>query len=272
MVRLAWSATAAACAMAMLVLMLFETRNSKTTVTIHDGASFENKTLKIIELLQSVKELLKPPAARDDSVMPPFIFPQLYRCKKTMQEVQSLPAEHASQSREDIWLYEKIFSFLPENDLIGGTFLEIGALDGRTFSNTLYFEKKWDWRGILIEGHPANQPALRAAQDFRQNSAIFTTAICELTEDGAVQTLTFTTSGGAVGAALEHANTGFLSSWHNGDKGDDIFFHPQNRRLISAQQAASRPIASRCRASSTRPGCSTSTCSHWTSRAPSSRS
>ena len=168
-------------------------------IEILAGETIENKTNQMIETAN-------PP--KFPSHMPPFIFPQLYRCTRKEQ----LQQPSASQSREDVWLYENIFSSLPREELFGGTFIEIGALDGRTYSNTLYFEKMWDWRGILIEGHPANQPALRASQAFRSNSAIFTTGICE----GTVGELTFTKGGGAVGAALEHANTKFLNDWHNG--------------------------------------------------------
>uniref|UniRef100_A0A7S0QQG9 Methyltransferase FkbM domain-containing protein n=1 Tax=Cryptomonas curvata TaxID=233186 RepID=A0A7S0QQG9_9CRYP len=146
--------------------------------------------------------------------MAPFAFPQLYRCLMKIED-QPQSNEYGSQSHEDSWLYDKIFSKSP--DMIGGTFIEIGALDGRTYSNTLYFEKKWDWRGILIEGHPGNQAALRANQDFRKNSAIFTVAICNLTSEGKHGELKFTPGGGAVGASTEMANPAFLKAWHGLD-------------------------------------------------------
>ncbi|XP_076050463.1 protein Star-like [Oratosquilla oratoria] len=37
-----------------------------------------------------------------------------------------------------------------------GFFVECGALDGETRSNTLVFEKKFGWSGILIEADPSN--------------------------------------------------------------------------------------------------------------------
>jgi hypothetical protein len=146
--------------------------------------------------------------------MAPFVFPQLYRCLMKIED-QPQSNEYGSQSHEDSWLYDKIFSKSP--DLIGGKFIEIGALDGRTYSNTLYFEKKWDWRGILIEGHPGNQGALRGNQDYRKNSAIFTVAICDLTSEGKHGELKFTAGGGAVGASTELANPEFLKAWHGLD-------------------------------------------------------
>lgn len=38
----------------------------------------------------------------------------------------------------------------------GGFFVECGALDGETRSNTLYFERSRGWEGVLIEGDPNN--------------------------------------------------------------------------------------------------------------------
>jgi FkbM family methyltransferase len=136
---------------------------------------------------------------------PAFIFPQLYRC-----DISHPPSheEHQSQSREDVWLFEKIFSH--NISLSRGTFIEIGALDGQTFSNTWYFEQKWDWRGILIEGLPSNQPLLRATG--RRNVALFTTGICRDNPG----TLSFTVGGGAVGGTAEFSTPDFLTSWHGG--------------------------------------------------------
>ena len=38
----------------------------------------------------------------------------------------------------------------------GGFFIECGALDGETRSNTLFFERFRDWTGLLIEAGPIN--------------------------------------------------------------------------------------------------------------------
>ncbi|CAL4140743.1 unnamed protein product, partial [Meganyctiphanes norvegica] len=42
------------------------------------------------------------------------------------------------------------------NDVNGkqGTFLEAGAYDGEFLSNTLFLEKEYGWRGILVEANP----------------------------------------------------------------------------------------------------------------------
>lgn len=54
-----------------------------------------------------------------------------------------------SQAGEDLFLYENFFFGRK-----GGTFLEMGALDGVTYSNSYFFEKSMDWSGLMIEGSP----------------------------------------------------------------------------------------------------------------------
>ncbi|PKN20622.1 MAG: FkbM family methyltransferase [Deltaproteobacteria bacterium HGW-Deltaproteobacteria-6] len=44
---------------------------------------------------------------------------------------------------------------LPYINFRQGVFIEVGANDGITYSNTLYFEKYRGWRGLLIEAIPA---------------------------------------------------------------------------------------------------------------------
>ena len=54
-----------------------------------------------------------------------------------------------SQQDEDKILFEKYLNYK------NGFFIELGAMDGVTYSNTLFFEEKLNWKGILIE--PTNQ-------------------------------------------------------------------------------------------------------------------
>ena len=56
-----------------------------------------------------------------------------------------------SQNGEDLALFEQFFG----GDAQPGTFVEMGALDGLTFSNTAAFEAALGWRGVLIEANPA---------------------------------------------------------------------------------------------------------------------
>ncbi|KAF6201526.1 hypothetical protein GE061_003917 [Apolygus lucorum] len=49
---------------------------------------------------------------------------------------------------------EKVRSILQNKK--NGFFIEVGALDGETRSNTLYFERFLNWTGLLIEPDPLN--------------------------------------------------------------------------------------------------------------------
>ena len=54
-----------------------------------------------------------------------------------------------SQCGEDEYLNNRYFK-----NMQGGIFLEMGALDGVTYSNTKFYEDSLGWTGILIEPHP----------------------------------------------------------------------------------------------------------------------
>jgi len=58
-----------------------------------------------------------------------------------------------------------------------GKFVEIGALDGITYSNTLMYEKCLGWDGLLIEGNPDS--ARKLLQSGRLNSKFEASAICK---------------------------------------------------------------------------------------------
>lgn len=55
-----------------------------------------------------------------------------------------------SQAGEDHAIYRRFFS--DKKFVEKGFFLEIGGLDGATFSNTFLFEQSLGWNGMLIEG------------------------------------------------------------------------------------------------------------------------
>ena len=52
----------------------------------------------------------------------------------------------------------KTFYFFQEN----GFYIECGALDGETRSNTLMLERLRKWDGLLIEADPSNYKLLKA--------------------------------------------------------------------------------------------------------------
>ena len=40
-----------------------------------------------------------------------------------------------------------------------GVYVEVGAYDGRTYSNSLFFEVALGWSGVLVEAHAVTIPA-----------------------------------------------------------------------------------------------------------------
>jgi FkbM family methyltransferase len=56
----------------------------------------------------------------------------------------------ASQYGQDHYIWEHLLGARNE----GGVFVDIGAYDGVTFSNTAFFERVLGWTGLLIEPNP----------------------------------------------------------------------------------------------------------------------
>lgn len=79
-----------------------------------------------------------------------------------------------SQFNQDISLYYNFFQRKRN-----GYFVEIGAYDGISLSNTFFFEKNLKWKGLLIEGGEMNCKKLKENSIYRKNSNIICTAICK---------------------------------------------------------------------------------------------
>ena len=54
-----------------------------------------------------------------------------------------------SQCDQDKYLHMNVFK-----DYKSGVFVDVGAHDGKTFNNTLFFEENYKWSGINIEPIP----------------------------------------------------------------------------------------------------------------------
>ena len=63
-----------------------------------------------------------------------------------------------------------------------GHFIECGALDGETRSNSLFLEMENDWHGILIEADPISLAKIRYKSSVfnnkMPNSIVFLAIIC----------------------------------------------------------------------------------------------
>ena len=60
----------------------------------------------------------------------------------------------SSQLGQDLWVIDTL------NYKKNGYFIDLGALDGQTHSNTLMLENKYDWVGICVEANPYVFPKL----------------------------------------------------------------------------------------------------------------
>jgi FkbM family methyltransferase len=70
----------------------------------------------------------------------------VYRCKE--KPLSALAKNMKSQVGEDGFLLGRF------NGLCGGTYMELGALDGVRYSNTHVFNKEFNWKGVMIEISP----------------------------------------------------------------------------------------------------------------------
>jgi len=61
-----------------------------------------------------------------------------------------------SQFGEDAVLLPTLLASAAATGGFGGRFVELGALDGMSISNTFLLERCFDWQGVLIEANPTN--------------------------------------------------------------------------------------------------------------------
>jgi len=110
--------------------------------------------------------------------------------------------ESRSQFGEDLML---LSSLVEATGGATGSFVEIGALDGVTFSNTIALERCLGWRGLLIEGNPINYRQLASSGRLSQKVH---RAVCS--GRGEVE---FTERGGAVAGQLSTMAASHRAQW-----------------------------------------------------------
>ena len=72
-----------------------------------------------------------------------------FRCKSKKTLDDDL---FKSQDEED----EELLYVYGFDQICGGTYLEMGGLDGKLFSNSYLFHKALDWKGVLVEASPTH--------------------------------------------------------------------------------------------------------------------
>jgi hypothetical protein len=112
---------------------------------------------------------------------------------------------YRSQRGEDKFLLERFF-----NNVCGGTYIEMGALDGITYSNSFYFNGALDWKGVLIEANPNNYKKLVLNRQFELVTPIHA-AVCDKEKD--VHWVSRNAGNGATGGIFEFAPKEFQEKW-----------------------------------------------------------
>jgi hypothetical protein len=105
-----------------------------------------------------------------------------------------------------------------------GTFVELGAYDGYTHSNTIMLEKCFAWRGLLIEASPTNFALLASSG---RSATKLHTAVCEPAGETNISV-----AGGEVGGDPAHMHAHQL--------------HKFDARFALRSKVARVPCARRC--------------------------
>jgi FkbM family methyltransferase len=110
-----------------------------------------------------------------------------------------------SQDQEDQFLFNTYFK-----GLCGGTYVELGGLDGVKYSNSHFFHHGLGWKGVLIEPNPKSFAAL---QINRPMDDTFNYAVCSKSTE-----VTFIDSGNdGVTGVLDFMAPSFVAGWHGGN-------------------------------------------------------
>eukprot|EP00611_Tribonema_gayanum_P022788 TRINITY_DN4657_c0_g1_i3.p1 TRINITY_DN4657_c0_g1~~TRINITY_DN4657_c0_g1_i3.p1 ORF type:complete len:252 (-),score=57.56 TRINITY_DN4657_c0_g1_i3:141-896(-) len=112
------------------------------------------------------------------------------------------PEQSTGQGQEDLYAMQHFF-----HNMANGTFLELGALDGLSVSNTKSLEDFMGWRGVLIEASPANHVRLVGN---RPNAIRMHSAVCR--EDAQVHYMELDDQ--AVKGIYEFMAPSFMQRWH----------------------------------------------------------
>ena len=114
------------------------------------------------------------------------------------------PTAWHSQSGEDKYAYEHFFNGMP-----GGSYLELGALNGVQLSNTKSLHDQLGWRGLLIEANPTS---FRDLTTNRPLDLCVNAAICETPHT--VHYAIPPESNRAIGGIWELMSPAFKKTWY----------------------------------------------------------
>jgi len=147
---------------------------------------------------------------------------------------------YKSQCEEDInlLLFFNGPTDTPLSARCGGTYVELGALDGVTYSNTYLFNKALGWKGVLIELSPKNFASLK--KNRPDELALINGAVCS--QEGTVHYVDQQSSvAGATSGVWEFFRSSFSRAMV-GRSGRDQSTHHQLQPADEAAPASLRPL------------------------------
>lgn len=130
---------------------------------------------------------------------------QSHRCNIGVTDIPK--SSFKSQSEEDAYLLNKFFT-----GLCNGTYIELGGLDGVTYSNSFVFNKELGWKGVLVEGSP--DLAERLKRNRPNELLTLNSAVCSKAQT--VHYVSTKNGNSAVGGIYEFASPEFRNTWWQG--------------------------------------------------------
>jgi hypothetical protein len=141
--------------------------------------------------------------AQFDNILRAFISWLLFTC------INSKCLNSHSQYNEENTLIETLFKGIREK-----TYVEIGALNGRKYSNTLRLHTCYDWNGLLVEGNPMNYAKLESVtRSIRPNAKTKFGAVCAPPQNTTKFLLNRNPILNAVSGDLDHMEESFRKKW-----------------------------------------------------------
>jgi|LakMenE01Jun11ns_1017448.scaffolds.fasta_scaffold9654231_1 FkbM family methyltransferase len=106
------------------------------------------------------------------------------------------------------------------NGKTNGFFVDIGAMDGITYSNTRYLVEQYNWRGILVEPHPVFFETLKSLYGNNDQITILNNAC--LNKETEVDFFMYSTGQDACVSTISESFKNRVISKH----GDKFEYHP----------------------------------------------
>jgi len=147
----------------------------------------------------------EPPSRLATPMTMPPVKPPLLKTRATLCHRRVREEFFKSQTEEDKYLLETWFQ-----NLCGGSYIEMGALDGVWFSNSYVFSKLLEWKGVLIEADPISYEKLR--KNRRHEIARIHAGVCLDEKDLHWVQVKHTPP---VSGFLEFASEDFKKTWWN---------------------------------------------------------